>query len=144
VWYEQGLRPDLRHCKRQLMTEGSDNPFSDLGFKEPELELAKSRLVAEAVIAERKLSRADTARIVGLSQPRLTRLMNNVSCVSQMLMRQYLVSDQCSPAIWWHRFPTPRRSSQEAISRAGPSGPIRAMWKSDPRPLRLWPRFIAE
>jgi hypothetical protein len=41
VWYEQGLRPDLRHYRRPLMTEGSDNLFSDLGFKEPELELAK-------------------------------------------------------------------------------------------------------
>ena len=60
------------------MTEGSQNPFEDLGFKNPELEMTKARLVTEmaAVIEDRKISRADAARIVGWPQPEFARLLN--------------------------------------------------------------------
>jgi len=33
--------------KDPIMTKGSENPFADLGFVSPDLELAKSRLVME-------------------------------------------------------------------------------------------------
>ena len=33
--------------KDPVVTEGSDNPFADLGFSNPGLKLAKSRLVME-------------------------------------------------------------------------------------------------
>lgn len=46
--------------KDPIVTEGSNNPFADLGFANPELELAKSRLVMEMaqVIDARDLSQA--------------------------------------------------------------------------------------
>lgn len=58
--------------------EGSDNPFADMGFANPELELAKSRLVMEIgrVIEERELSQVAAGRIIGLAQPKLSQLLN--------------------------------------------------------------------
>jgi predicted XRE-type DNA-binding protein len=58
--------------------EGSDNPFADLGFANPELELAKSRLVMEMarVIDARDLSQARAGEIIGLPQPKLSQLLN--------------------------------------------------------------------
>lgn len=58
-------------------TQGSDNPFADLGFANPDLELAKSRLVMEIdrVIAERGLSQVEAGRIIGLPQPKLSQLL---------------------------------------------------------------------
>jgi predicted XRE-type DNA-binding protein len=58
--------------------EGSDNPFADMGFANPELELAKSRLVMEIgrVIEERELSQVQAGRIIGLAQPKLSQLLN--------------------------------------------------------------------
>lgn len=59
-------------------TQGSGNPFADLGFANPELELAKSRLVMEIgrVIEERDLSQVQAGRIIGLPQPKLSQLLN--------------------------------------------------------------------
>ncbi len=59
-------------------TQGSGNPFADLGFANPDLELAKSRLVMEIdrVIAERGLSQVAAGRIIGLPQPKLSQLLN--------------------------------------------------------------------
>lgn len=64
--------------KGVLFAEGSDNPFADLGFANPELELAKSRLVMEIgrVIEERDLSQVAAGRIIGLPQPKLSQLLN--------------------------------------------------------------------
>jgi predicted XRE-type DNA-binding protein len=61
-----------------IMTEGSANPFADLGFANPELELAKSRLVMEMarVIEARELSQAQAGSIIGLQQPKLSQLLN--------------------------------------------------------------------
>ena len=61
-----------------VFTEGSDNPFADMGFANPELELAKSRLVMEIgrVIEERGLSQVEAGRIIGLAQPKLSQLLN--------------------------------------------------------------------
>jgi predicted XRE-type DNA-binding protein len=64
--------------KRSGVIEGSDNPFADLGFANPELELAKSRLVMEMarVIDARDLSQARAGEIIGLPQPKLSQLLN--------------------------------------------------------------------
>jgi predicted XRE-type DNA-binding protein len=67
-----------RPSKDPIVTEGSDNPFADLGFAHPELELAKSRLVMEMarVIDARDLSQAQAGAIIGLPQPKLSQLLN--------------------------------------------------------------------
>ena len=58
-------------------TEGSENVFVDLGFAEPEVELAKAefcRAISQEIHA-RKLSQAQAARILGIDQPRVSLLM---------------------------------------------------------------------
>ena len=73
---KQGSHPAAG--KEVVFTAGSDNPFADLGFANPELELAKSRLVIEIgrVIEERDLSQVQAGRIIGLPQPKLSQLLN--------------------------------------------------------------------
>jgi len=63
--------------KGPVVIEGSDNPFADLGFANPELELAKSKLVMEMakVIDARDLSQAQAGVIIGLPQPKLSQLL---------------------------------------------------------------------
>lgn len=58
--------------------EGSDNPFADMRFANPELELAKSRLVMEIgrVIEEPGLSQVAAGQIIGLAQPKLSQLLS--------------------------------------------------------------------
>jgi predicted XRE-type DNA-binding protein len=71
-------RVGSRSSKISIVTEGSDNPFADLGFANPELELAKSKLVMEMarVIDTRDLSQARAGEIIGLPQPKLSQLLS--------------------------------------------------------------------
>lgn len=75
-----GKKPATRQAsaKGVAFTAGSDNPFADLGFANPELELAKSKLVMEIgrVMEERDLSQVQAGRIIGLPQPKLSQLLN--------------------------------------------------------------------
>lgn len=56
----------------------SGNVFEDLGFDNPDLELAKSALVhrLRQEIAARGLSQAVAGKIMGIKQPKLTALLN--------------------------------------------------------------------
>jgi predicted XRE-type DNA-binding protein len=71
-------RAKARRPGRIAFVEGSDNPFADVGFANPELEFAKSRLVMEIgrVIEERELSQVQAGRLIGLAQPKLSQLLN--------------------------------------------------------------------
>ena len=53
-------------------TAGSGNTFADLGFEQPEEELAKARLASliEGTIKRRGLSQTRAAEIMGIDQPR--------------------------------------------------------------------------
>lgn len=55
----------------------SGNVFADLGFADPGAHQAKAGLVRKlaAVMAERKLSQSAAARLVGVSQPDISRLL---------------------------------------------------------------------
>jgi predicted XRE-type DNA-binding protein len=60
-----------------LIVEGSGNPFTDLGFDEPELELSKAAFIMEmaGVIRARRMSAAKAARLMGISQASLAGLL---------------------------------------------------------------------
>jgi len=68
-----------RPAPRRRTTEATDNIFVDLGF--PPLEAAslqiRARLMAEIirVIRSRKLTQAAAAKLLGVSQPRISDLM---------------------------------------------------------------------
>lgn len=56
---------------------GSGNVFADLGFPNPELALAKARLVQRIrhLIDERKLTQAEAGKILGIDQPKVSELV---------------------------------------------------------------------
>lgn len=56
---------------------GSDNIFADLGLENAEEELLKSDLTAEisSLIKRKKLTQAQTAKILGVDQPRISSLL---------------------------------------------------------------------
>lgn len=57
---------------------GSGNVFKDLGFENPEEELAKARLASMIydIIEERGLRQAEAAKILGIDQPKVSALKN--------------------------------------------------------------------
>src|SRR5688572_1283574 len=59
------------------IVESSGNVFADLGFEQPELELAKARLsyTIATEIAARKLTQRAAADILGIDQPRVSLLV---------------------------------------------------------------------
>lgn len=59
-------------------TKGSGNVFQDLGLADSEERLAKARLALriENIIERRKLRQADAAKILGITQPKVSALMN--------------------------------------------------------------------
>jgi len=61
-----------------VFTSGSGNVFADLGLPHPEEELAKAHLadaVADA-IAGRGLSQAEAGKLLGIGQPKVSRIVN--------------------------------------------------------------------
>src|SRR5437764_3738608 len=56
---------------------GSGNVFADLGFPNPDLALAKAELVQRIrdLIAERKLTQAQAAKLLRLDQPKVSALV---------------------------------------------------------------------
>ena len=55
---------------------GSGNVFADLGLPNPEEALAKAEIArrVNAILATQKISQADAARLLGISQPRVSDL----------------------------------------------------------------------
>ncbi len=73
------------------VTTGSDNVFADLGFDQPEEELAKAKLAVHIwnIVRDRKLTQAATGKIIGLDQPKVSALLNGrlANFSSDRLMR---------------------------------------------------------
>ena len=62
---------------RAKITKSSGNVFADLGLPNPELALVKAELVRRIrdAIAERKLTQAKAAKLLGLDQPKVSALV---------------------------------------------------------------------
>jgi predicted XRE-type DNA-binding protein len=62
---------------KDTIEQGSGNVFADLGLPNPELALAKARLVQSIrdLIAERKLTQVKAAKLLGLDQPKVSALV---------------------------------------------------------------------
>ena len=65
------------HAKSMQIIPSSGNVFADLGFDEPELELAKTKLAVaiSQAIANRKLTQVEAGELTGLDQPRISAIM---------------------------------------------------------------------
>src|SRR3954454_14405626 len=60
------------------VTPGSGNAFADLGFAEPEEELAKAQLASHIrrIIRRRRLTQVAAAALMGIDQPKVSALLN--------------------------------------------------------------------
>ncbi len=63
---------------RESITRGTGNVFADLGFPDAEERQAKLRLAyaLNQLLAGRKLSQAEAAKVLGLTQPKVSALRN--------------------------------------------------------------------
>src|SRR5919108_2092196 len=62
--------------RREAVTRGTGNVFADLGFPDAAERQAKLRLAyaLNQVLEERKLSQADAAKVLGVTQPKVSAL----------------------------------------------------------------------
>ena len=60
------------------VTTSSGNVFADLGFAEPEEELARAQLASriQQIIKQRRLTQVAAARLMGVDQPKVSALLN--------------------------------------------------------------------
>lgn len=73
--------------------ESSGNVFADLGFPDAEERLIKSALVAKIaeIIRNRRLKQQEAAAILGMSQPKLSKLLRGqFHGISQAKLLEYL------------------------------------------------------
>lgn len=63
--------------KTEEVEHGSGNVFADLGHSEPEVHLLKAELVTriDRIIRRRKLKQVEAAKLFGLHQPEVARLL---------------------------------------------------------------------
>lgn len=78
--------------KREIkVTMGSGNVFADLGFAEPEEELAKAKLASRIreIVKTRRLTQIAAAALMGIDQPKVSALLNGrlANFSSDRLMR---------------------------------------------------------
>jgi predicted XRE-type DNA-binding protein len=70
---------------------GSGNVFADLGFDQPDDELAKAKLAVHIwkIIKDRKLTQVAAGKLMGLDQPKVSALLNGrlANFSSDRLMR---------------------------------------------------------
>ena len=76
---------------RITVTPSSGNVFADLGFAEPDEELAKAQLASliGQVIKKRRLTQAAAAALMGVDQPKVSALLDGriANFSSERLMR---------------------------------------------------------
>ncbi len=66
----------------ETVERGSSNVFADLGHPEPEVHLLKAELVTriDRIIRQRELKHAEAAKLFGLPQPEVSRLLRGDFC----------------------------------------------------------------
>lgn len=66
--------------KTSDFTDSTGNVFADLEYSNPEQHLAKARLTAKInkIIERRKLSQKEAAKLLGVSQPDISKLQRGV------------------------------------------------------------------
>ncbi len=90
----------------KLVTKGSGNVFRDLGLPDADILQAKSDLVHEiaTIIERRGLSQIEAARILGVSQPKISALLHgHLSGFSLERITRFLNALDCGVEIRVHR-----------------------------------------
>lgn len=80
------------------VTPSSGNVFADLGFAEPEEELARAQLASriQQIVKRRRLTQIAAARLMGIDQPKVSALLNGrlTNFSSARLMRLLMALGQ--------------------------------------------------
>src|SRR5688500_11340138 len=68
----------MTKSKETAIRRGTKNVFADLGFPDPDTLLLKAQLMSRVqdTMQDRKLTQTEAARITGVSQPDLSRMLN--------------------------------------------------------------------
>jgi predicted XRE-type DNA-binding protein len=98
---------------------GTGNVFADLGMPNPELALAKAELVQHIrdLIAERKLTQARAAELLGLDQPKVSALVRGSVAgfsIDRLLRFLNALGQQVEISVR----PTPKKRSGKNAERA--------------------------
>ena len=70
-----------KKTREEKVTKSSGNVFADLGFDNPEEELAKANLVMEIarVISAKQMTQAKIAKQIGIDQPQVSKLLRGIT-----------------------------------------------------------------
>ena len=71
------METDAMESKDTAVERGSGNVFADLGFPEADAHLVKAELVSriDDIVRDRGITQTEAARLLGLSQPDVSRLL---------------------------------------------------------------------
>ncbi|MDE0254216.1 MAG: helix-turn-helix transcriptional regulator [Rhodospirillaceae bacterium] len=74
---EAGPRTDAMESDDTAVERGSGNVFADLGFPDADAHLVKAELVSriDDIVRQRGITQTEAARLLGLSQPDVSRLL---------------------------------------------------------------------
>src|SRR5947208_3556750 len=88
--------------KKIAYERGGDNVFADLGVRDPEEALLRARLVREIgeVIARKRLSQTQIARLLGIDQSKVSKLVRGrISGFGSGRLFRYLTALGCDVTI---------------------------------------------
>src|SRR5205823_6523742 len=87
-----------RRAESATITRGSTNVFEDLGYPDAAERQAKLRLAyaLNQVLEDRQLSQADAAKVLGVTQPKISALRHYQlgACCVEQLMNLWTALDQ--------------------------------------------------
>jgi predicted XRE-type DNA-binding protein len=104
--------------QREQVSRGSANLFADLGFRDADERQAKLRLAyaLNQVLEERKLSQADAATMLGITQPKVSALHHyKLAGFSVERLMNLLTSVGCDVEIVIKQKPRSHRSARITV-----------------------------
>lgn len=127
--------------RREPVTRGTGNVFADLGIPDAAERQAKLRLVyaLNQVLEERKLSQAEAAKVLGVTQPKISALRHYklAGFSVERLMNLLTALDQ-DVEILIRRKPRSRKAGRISVVAAGPQFPMALKTKVIPRRRRTF------
>lgn len=106
------------------ITPGSGNVFADLGFAQPEEELAKAQLASciRQIIRRRRLTQAAAAHLMGVDQPKVSALLSGrlANFSTERLMRLLTALDQDIEIVVKAKPRTRERGCIRVVAQADP------------------------
>jgi predicted XRE-type DNA-binding protein len=100
---------------------GSENVFADIGVREPEDALLRAKLVMQigAVIAQKRLSQTEIAAMLGVDQPKVSKLVRGrISGFTSDRLLRFLTALGCDVKIEVKRKPRSKSRGRLTVAAA--------------------------